>query len=54
MISAFITLRALDVIDILLVAALMYQFYMLIRRTVAINIFIAIFRFILYGSLLRR
>lgn len=43
MISAFITLRALDVIDILLVAALLYQFYMLIRRTVAINIFIAIF-----------
>jgi len=43
MISAFITLRALDIIDILLVAALLYQFYMLIRRTVAINIFIAIF-----------
>lgn len=43
MFFSFITVRALDIVDILLVAALMYQFYMLIRRTVAINIFIAIF-----------
>jgi len=43
MITGFITVRVLDVIDVVIVAALMYQFYMLIRRTVAINIFIAIF-----------
>ncbi len=39
----FITLRFLDIIDIMLVAYLMYQLYMLIRGTVALNIFIAIF-----------
>ncbi len=41
--AAFITIRVLDVIDILLVAFLLYQVYMLIRGTVAINIFIGIF-----------
>jgi len=39
----FIKLRFLDVIDIALVAYLMYQIYMVIRGTVAINIFKAIF-----------
>lgn len=39
----FITLRILDVIDIILVAFLLYQIYRLIRGTVAINIFIGIF-----------
>ena len=39
----FITFRVLDIIDILLVAFLLYQIYMLIRGTVAINIFIGIF-----------
>ncbi len=39
----FITIRALDVIDVLLVALLLYQIYMLIRGTVAINIFVGIF-----------
>lgn len=39
----FITFRLLDLVDILLVAALLYQFYRMIRGTVAINIFIAIF-----------
>ncbi len=47
MISLFITLRFLDVVDIILVAFLMYQFYMLIRGTVAMNIFVAIFSFYL-------
>jgi uncharacterized protein (TIGR00159 family) len=42
MISAFIHIRLLDVIDILLVAALFYQLYMLIRGTVAFNIFLGI------------
>jgi diadenylate cyclase len=42
-INLFITFRVLDVIDIILVAFLLYQIYMLIRGTVAINIFIGIF-----------
>ncbi len=42
-IFTFITFRVLDVIDIFLVAFLLYQIYMLIRGTVAINIFIGIF-----------
>ncbi|MBN1951756.1 MAG: diadenylate cyclase [Bacteroidales bacterium] len=42
MISAFIQLRIIDVVDILLVAFLMYQIYRLIRGTVAFNIFIAL------------
>lgn len=48
MFQLFITLRLLDIIDILLVAYLMYQLYMLIRGTVALNIFIAIFFFYLF------
>ncbi len=43
MIPVFITLRILDIIDILLVAVLLYQVYRLIKGTVAINIFIAVF-----------
>jgi len=42
-ITAFIPIRVLDIIDIILVAFLLYQIYMLIRGTVAINIFIGIF-----------
>ncbi|MCK4749509.1 MAG: diadenylate cyclase CdaA [Bacteroidales bacterium] len=42
MISAFIHIRLLDVIDIILVATLFYQLYMLIRGTVAFNIFLGI------------
>jgi len=42
MLQAFITIRVLDIIDILLVAYLMYQVYLLIRGTVAMNIFIGI------------
>ncbi len=40
---AFITLKILDVLDILLVAILLYQIYMLVRGTVAINIFVGVF-----------
>ena len=43
MITAFITLRFLDILDILLVALLLYQIYNLIKGTTAINIFIGIF-----------
>ncbi len=64
MISSFITVRIIDVIDILLVAFLMYQVYMLIRGTIASYIFITIIsiyilwllvvkdRMILLGSIL--
>ncbi|MGD9978689.1 MAG: diadenylate cyclase CdaA [Bacteroidales bacterium] len=38
----FITIRILDIIDIILVAFLLYQIYMLVRGTVAINIFMGI------------
>lgn len=41
--QTFITIRILDILDILLVAFLLYQVYMLIKGTVAINIFIGIF-----------
>jgi len=43
MFPAFITIRVLDFLDIILVAILLYQLYRLIRGTVAINIFIGIF-----------
>ncbi|HAF28885.1 MAG TPA: TIGR00159 family protein [Bacteroidales bacterium] len=43
MLTVFITIRFLDILDIFLVAFLLYQIYNLIRGTTAINIFIAIF-----------
>ncbi|HCY01458.1 MAG TPA: TIGR00159 family protein, partial [Bacteroidales bacterium] len=36
LLTLFISIRILDIIDILLVALLLYQIYMLIRGTVAI------------------
>lgn len=42
MLTAFIHIRFLDVIDIILVAIFLYQIYMLIRGTVAFNIFLGI------------
>ncbi|MFL5763079.1 MAG: diadenylate cyclase CdaA [Bacteroidia bacterium] len=42
MISLFLVIRWIDVIDILLVAVLIYQLYYLVKGTVAINIFIGI------------
>jgi uncharacterized protein (TIGR00159 family) len=47
MITAFITLGFFDIIDILLVAFLLYQVYMLIKGTVAINIFVGLSLFYL-------
>ena len=41
--SLFINIRFFDILDIFLVAILLYQFYRLIKGTVAINIFIGIF-----------
>lgn len=42
MLSLFIHIRLLDIIDIFLVAVLLYQVYMLVRGTVALNIIVAI------------
>jgi diadenylate cyclase len=42
MLTAFIHIRLLDVIDIIFVALLLFQLYMLIRGTVAFNIFLGI------------
>ena len=41
--SLFITIRALDVVDILLVSVLLYQMYRIIKGTVAFSIFIGFF-----------
>lgn len=48
MITGFITIRFLDILDIVLVAFLLYQLYMLIRGTVAIRIFIGVFSIYLF------
>ena len=53
MITAFITIRFLDLLDILLVAFLLYQIYNLIRGTTAINIFIGIFTLYLLWLLVK-
>lgn len=47
MIYNFITIRFLDILDIFLVAFIMYQIYLLIRGTVAMNIFIGILLIVL-------
>lgn len=52
-ILTFISVRVLDIIDILLVAFLLYQIYMLIRGTVAINIFMGIFILYLFWIIVR-
>lgn len=51
--SLFITIRFLDVLDILLVAFLLYQLYLLIKGTVAFNIFIGLFVVYLFWLLIR-
>ena len=43
MILAFVSLRVTDVVDILLVAYILYKLYGLVRNTPAFNIFVAIF-----------
>lgn len=53
MIDVFIKIRILDLIDIILVAVLLYQIYMIIRGTVAINIFIGVFAFYLIWLLVK-
>lgn len=53
MVPAFITLGFFDILDILLVAFLFYQVYMLIKGTVAINIFAGLFSFYMLWLLVR-
>ena len=48
---AFISIRWLDVIDILFVAILLYQLYKLVKGTVAIRIFIGILSIYLFWKL---
>ncbi len=50
---SFIDIRFIDIIDILLVAFLMYQLYRLIRGTIAINILISIIVFIAFWMLVK-
>ncbi len=53
MTSLFISIRILDVFDIILTALLFYQIYRLIKGTIAINIFIGIFSVYLLWLLVR-
>lgn len=53
MLPTFITPRVIDIIDVLLVAYLMYQVYILIRGTVAMNIFIGILSLYLLWIIVR-
>ncbi|MDF2436534.1 MAG: hypothetical protein K0Q95_910 [Bacteroidota bacterium] len=46
-VTAFISVHLIDVVDVLLVALLIYQLYYLIKGTAAINIFIGILLFYL-------
>ena len=50
---AFITIRFLDILDILLVSFLLYQLYNLIKGTTAISIFVGIFSFYLLWLIVR-
>ena len=50
---AFLTIRFLDVLDILLVALLLYQLYRLIKGTVAFNIVLGLFSLYLFWLVVR-
>jgi diadenylate cyclase len=47
----FISIGLLDVIDIVLVAALIYQVYQMVRGTIAIRIFVGIFTIYLFWKI---
>ncbi len=53
MTEAFISLRVLDILDIIMTAALLYWVYRLIRGTIAITIFAGIFSVYLFWLLVR-
>jgi diadenylate cyclase len=44
----FLQFRLIDIIDILLVAFLMYKFYQMVKGTVALNILIGLFVFVVF------
>lgn len=50
---AFITIRFLDILDILLVTLLLYQMYRLLKGTVAFNIIIGLFSLYLFWLVVR-
>lgn len=50
---AFITIRFLDILDIFLVAMLLYQLYRLIKGTVAFNIVIGLFSLYLFWLIVK-
>ena len=50
---AFITIRFLDILDIFLVAVLLYQLYRLIKGTLAFNIVIGLFSLYLFWLVVR-
>jgi uncharacterized protein (TIGR00159 family) len=49
----FLEIRFIDLVDIFLVAYLMYRLYMLIKGTVALNIFIGLFAFVLFWLMIK-
>jgi len=49
----FLEIRFIDVVDVVLVAYLMYRLYKIIKGTVALNIFLGIFAFIVLWLLIR-
>ncbi len=51
--NLFITIRFLDILDILLVAFILYQLFMLIKGTVAFNIFLGLFFIYLFWLLVK-
>ena len=53
LLASFLSFRIVDVIDVLLVAYLLYKSYMLTKDTVAVNIFIAIFGIFLFWLLVK-
>ena len=53
LLTSFLSFRIIDIIDVLLVAYLLYKSYMLTKDTVAVNIFIAIFGIFLFWLLVK-
>jgi len=51
--NLFIHLRILDILDIILVAILLYQLYMLVRGTVALNIILAVIIIYVFWGLVK-
>lgn len=49
----FLEIRFIDLVDIFLVAYLMFRLYKLIKGTVALNIFIGIFAFVVFWLLIK-